>query len=428
MDNGFDYRNCWYPIAFSRDISTASITPFSVYDENFILLRGNDDSLTCLRDKCPHRAAKLSTGRMGQGIIECQYHGWQFDLNGKCLKIPQLEPHKEIPQRACVDSFQVRVVQGLVWFWYGTPGQDSTDDIPAVPDLDRGDTYSVDYIVDLPYDQSYLIENVIDVAHIHIAHHGIRGGGNRELALPLDFTIEQNSAKGIKAQFRSIGLPENTTSPLKAALVEFVAPNLVHYTSEYKDVSLISGLALYSLPLGQQRCRLLYRKYSNFFSGRERRKPRWLEHHNQNTILQQDMAIIIGQHETIEASNLELNELWLPIKTSDQLVLAYRRWLDEHGGNMPFFRGYRTSYRTPQSRDSAYPSDAYQIHTRHCRDCSNMHAGLVRLQKSLTWVLVILALVAISVEPGALKNTSLLVIVLSIAAMLGLSRFKKLFE
>lgn len=428
MADGFDYKNTWYPIAFSRDIALDSITPFSVYDDEFILLRDGDENLTCLRDRCPHRAAKLSTGKMQQGVIECQYHGWQFDMNGKCVKIPQLEPGAAIPQRACVESFQVAILQGLVWFWYGNREQANIAQVPTVPDLESGDTYSVDYVVDLPYDQSYLIENVIDVAHIHIAHHDIRGGGNRALALPLQFTIEHNSVHGIKAQFRSIGLPENTNSPLKAALVEFVAPNLIHYTSQYKDASLISGLALYSLPLGQQRCRLLYRKYSNFFSQKERRKPRWLEHYNQNTILQQDMAIIIGQHQAIERSNAELNKLWLPIKTSDQLVLAYRRWLDEHGKNLPFYRGYRSSRMPALAAGADNPSDSYQIHTRQCADCRKVHARSLVAMMVLKWSLLIFTLSAIYFESTILKHTALLMSVLSIGAIVGLSRFRKLFE
>ncbi len=428
MDSDLAYRNCWYPVAFIRDLARESITPFSLYDEDFILLRDHAGTLSCLRDRCPHRAAKLSTGKLDQGVIECQYHGWQFDLNGACVKIPQLDRHAQMPQSACVEHFRVVALQGLVWFWHGEREQAHVAAIPAIPAIDSGDTYTVDYIVDLPYDQGYLIENVIDVAHIHIAHHGIRGGGNRALALPLEFTVEENSVAGIKARFKSIGLPDNADNPLKTAQVEFVAPNLVHYTSVYKDSALSSGLALYSLPLGRHRCRLLYRKYSNFFSPRERRKPRWLEHHNQNTILQQDMAIIIGQHQAIESSNLELNKLWLPLKTSDQLVLAYRRWLDEFGSNLPSYRGYRTSRSPAQYSNTRYSSDVYQIHTRHCSDCSKMHARVMSLQGCLPWALAAWVLIALYVDSGTLKNVSLLMSVITIGALFGLARFRKLFE
>lgn len=36
------------------------------------------------------RLAKLSEGQLIDGRIECLYHGWQFEGNGKCVKIPQV--------------------------------------------------------------------------------------------------------------------------------------------------------------------------------------------------------------------------------------------------------------------------------------------------------------------------------------------------
>lgn len=428
MTEQFDHIKCWYPVAFLRDISPDSMTPFSVYDEDFVLLRSADNNLTCLQDKCPHRAAKLSAGKMAGDIIECQYHGWRFDLHGKCVKIPQLDPNIDIPARACVKTFQVVAIQGLVWFWFGDSTEANTELIPTIPELDNEDNFNVDYCVDLPYDQSYLIENVIDVAHIHIAHHGIRGGGHRELALPLDFKIEENSASGIKAQYKSIGLPEGANSPLKAAHIHFVAPNLIHYVSEYKNTSLNSGLALYSLPLGQQRCRLLYRKYGNFYSWKERITPRWLEHHTQNVILQQDMAIITGQYKTVEESDQELHKLWLPIKTSDQLVLAYRKWLDTHGTNLPFYRGYQTSHMPVKPATHTGPDDFKLIHTRHCSDCSKMHRVSTSLQKWLRVSAVLLALLAIWANSMPLKSSALLLATVSLGALFGVKRLKTIFK
>jgi hypothetical protein len=38
------------------------------------------------------RLAKLSEGQIVDGKLECLYHGWQFDGEGKCVKIPQVSP------------------------------------------------------------------------------------------------------------------------------------------------------------------------------------------------------------------------------------------------------------------------------------------------------------------------------------------------
>ncbi len=42
---------------------------------------------------CPHRLAPLSEGRIDeQGCLQCCYHGWSFNGDGSCARIPQAQP------------------------------------------------------------------------------------------------------------------------------------------------------------------------------------------------------------------------------------------------------------------------------------------------------------------------------------------------
>ena len=53
---------------------------------------------------CPHRGAALSDGEIRGHIVECGWHGWQFDVrNGECLTV-----------RERIRTFKVRVVEGKV--------------------------------------------------------------------------------------------------------------------------------------------------------------------------------------------------------------------------------------------------------------------------------------------------------------------------
>jgi phenylpropionate dioxygenase-like ring-hydroxylating dioxygenase large terminal subunit len=265
-----------------------------------------------------------------------------------------------------------------LWIWGGDADKADQALLPAAPTdkADSNDLFDVQFQMDLPYDQSYLIENIIDVAHIHIAHDGVRGGGKREAAKPLEFNLLESSIDGIKSTFRSMGLKRSNESPdIKGAQVQFVAPNLIRYASDYNQSDLIAGLDLYSIPLGKGRCRLLYRKYSNFTSWRERIKPRWVEHLTQCLILEQDMAVVIGQSEEIELADKELRDLWLPIKTSDRLVIEYRKWLDRFGGDMPFYQGFSTSKSGSQSRE-VKTDDRHALHTEICQSCSKLYSQL----------------------------------------------------
>ena len=327
------------------------------------------------------------------GRLECLYHGWQYDASGHCVSIPQLPQGSAIPARARAASYAVVERQGIVWVWPGESAEAAVDEIPVVPALDRPGFTSIDFMMDLPYGQSYLVENVIDIAHIHIAHDGIRGGGKRELAAPLQFTVLENSVRGIRSTFASIGDGAAREGPsLRGARVTFVAPNLVWYESDYVDAARASGLALYSLPLSESRCRLIYRAYSNFPRWRDRVTPRAAQHWTQCTILEQDMRVVMGQSEEIERAGEPMRDLWLPIKSSDALVIQYRKWLDAHGSSMPSGRGFETVRvnRATVSTSALPHTDRFRLHTSICASCSRAHRITVRASKALVASIVVL--------------------------------------
>ena len=73
-------------------------------------------------DRCPHRLAPLSEGRIDSqtGHLECCYHGWQFDADGACTAIPQaensqlLEKNKESMQETALPTCEAN---DLFWVW-----------------------------------------------------------------------------------------------------------------------------------------------------------------------------------------------------------------------------------------------------------------------------------------------------------------------
>ncbi|MBK8980528.1 MAG: aromatic ring-hydroxylating dioxygenase subunit alpha [Planctomycetes bacterium] len=366
----------WFPICFLRDLPRARLRRFTLHGQGHVLLRDGDD-VHCHVDRCPHRAARLSDGRVVGDTIECLYHGWRFARDGACVAIPQLPEQLGIPATACLQRRDVQVRQGMVFVWFGETPADA-DAVPTIPALD-GDVHSVDYTIDLPYDRDALIENVVDLAHIHIAHHGVRGGGIRRLAGPIDFEIDDlPDGGGFTASFRTrldAAQGPSTGASLTGARMSFRAPGLVHYESRYRDPALCSGLALYAVPIDRDRCRLLYRAYSSFPDAAAVRRPRWREHLFQNRLLEQDMAVVAGQAEDSRRDGRALREQWLPLKTSDALVIRFRRWIDDLGAA----RGDRLGFvaEPPPPRRGACDSpagaelrDRLHMHTTQCVDCS----------------------------------------------------------
>ena len=135
----YDWRRKWYAVCFEENLpANPATTPmaWSVYGQPIVLWKDGDGKLRAVEDSCKHRRAALSEGRIRDGKLECLYHGWQFQHDGECVTIPQLPEGAPIPRAACLSTFPVRVVEGIVWVC-PTPStkwrQSSTDGHELVP-------------------------------------------------------------------------------------------------------------------------------------------------------------------------------------------------------------------------------------------------------------------------------------------------------
>lgn len=387
----------WVPCAFVVDLPAAGLLRVEVRGVGFVLFRDAQGDPAALRDVCPHRKARLSDGRWCEGRVECGYHGWSFDGDGSCRAIPQLEAGRPIPAAARARAVPVQVAQGLIWLFDGDPDRAEASRVPTIEALDDPACRSVDFAMDLPYGADYLIENVLDYAHIHVAHDGTMGGGARELAGPLAFEIEDLGADGFRGRLGALRDGQLDAGPgIASAGVAFGAPGLVHYHTAFAD-GRFSGLALYAVPIHRpgapRRCRLFYRAYGNHWRWRDRLRPRFVSHLHLCHLLEEDMGIIRGQAAELDGEGAAaLGAQWLPLKTSDALVLEFRRWVDEHGA------GLRASgLRSPRpegevASDTSAATDRWSLHTRTCLGCQKA-VEWVRIARRLAVVVSLAALV-----------------------------------
>src|SRR3954454_24991061 len=106
-------RQHWHPVAGSDTVRDA---PFAarLLGEDIVLWRDPEGAVHAWPDRCPHRGARLSLGRVENGHLECPYHGGQVAASGQCVQVPAL-PTFVPPATHCVKGFEARELHGLVW-------------------------------------------------------------------------------------------------------------------------------------------------------------------------------------------------------------------------------------------------------------------------------------------------------------------------
>jgi phenylpropionate dioxygenase-like ring-hydroxylating dioxygenase large terminal subunit len=109
----------WYVVAKSADIAAGAILAIKALGRDLVLWRGADGQLNCVADRCPHRGARLSHGRVREDGIACRYHGVTVDGAGRICDVPALGK-SGLNGRAAVTSYAVREMSGGVFAYFGS--------------------------------------------------------------------------------------------------------------------------------------------------------------------------------------------------------------------------------------------------------------------------------------------------------------------
>jgi phenylpropionate dioxygenase-like ring-hydroxylating dioxygenase large terminal subunit len=174
------YINFWYPVCQSSTLTDKPLQQ-RMLGQDFVLFRDEHGSAHCLSNTCTHRGGSLSGGRIKGDCLECPYHGWQFDGDGSCRRIPSLGANAKIPSRARVDAYPTQERYGLVFAFLGDLHEEERPPLMLITEYGQdgpreGWTATIQEF-EWGFDYKRSMENGIDPAHNEYVHptHGFSG-------------------------------------------------------------------------------------------------------------------------------------------------------------------------------------------------------------------------------------------------------------
>jgi phenylpropionate dioxygenase-like ring-hydroxylating dioxygenase large terminal subunit len=80
----------WYPVARAAEVGTTPL-PVGAAGRPYVVVRLRPGGeVAAFPARCPHRLVPLAAGAVVDGRLQCTYHGWRFDAEGRCVDIPSL--------------------------------------------------------------------------------------------------------------------------------------------------------------------------------------------------------------------------------------------------------------------------------------------------------------------------------------------------
>lgn len=165
-------RHCWQPVARLQDLKHGPQRAVLLGEALAVFLTESGKAAV-VADRCAHRGASLSMGKVEGESIQCPYHGWEWaGGDGTCTRIPSLPDQSQIAPRARVPAFPAREQWGLVWTVLDEP----LGELPTLPWFDAGEwTWGHGTPFELPVGFGLMIENFRDVSHFAFVHQATLG-------------------------------------------------------------------------------------------------------------------------------------------------------------------------------------------------------------------------------------------------------------
>ncbi len=215
----------WYPAGFSNEIGRKRPVARTILGVPLAVFRDDAGAPHALLDRCPHRNVPLSMGTVNaQGALQCRYHGWSFDGEGRCRGIPGLP----IVDAATCDKpgrraapFPTVEQDGIVWVWM------SPDTAPTVQPFALPQAHWQGYLTvrrQTPIHGSLYstLENILDVPHTSFLHGGLFRQPEKKHAIT---AVIKRDEHGVCAEYvgepRPSGLAARIISPSGGVVTHF---------------------------------------------------------------------------------------------------------------------------------------------------------------------------------------------------------------
>ena len=208
------FRKFWYPVIPISELADEPKS-FELLEQPIVLWLDSEGKPAAVEDRCCHRTAKLSLGKVVDGNICCAYHGWTFDSSGSCVCVPQnqnkgISPSYKVKAYHCVEKY------GYAWVCL----EDAIMEIPEIPEASDPKFRSIpEFYETWNCAGLRVMENELDMAHPTFVH--TTTFGSEEHLIPdlmefeeTDFGLYYKSVLGVtnpEAQQKNLQMEENKT-------------------------------------------------------------------------------------------------------------------------------------------------------------------------------------------------------------------------
>src|SRR5712692_296185 len=109
-------RRYWQPVCVAGELTVEKPKKrVTVMGEDLVIFRSSEGRYGCMAESCAHRGCSLYYGFIEPEGIRCAYHGWKYDVTGRCLEIPSEGPNGTYKDHIRHPAYSVQELGGVLF-------------------------------------------------------------------------------------------------------------------------------------------------------------------------------------------------------------------------------------------------------------------------------------------------------------------------
>ncbi|MCO5785252.1 hypothetical protein DHB74_02660 [Pseudomonas sp. G11-1] len=163
----------WFGVLFSDEIACEEVKAIKYFNKDYVVFRGKSGEVSILDAHCPHLGAHLGGGTCEGETIKCPFHGWAFDMSGKCVDIPYCDRIPVKAKKGELKKYPVRELNQVIHMWFDPNGNEPTWEIPEGEGMNGQSGWTKWYFKRwrIKTQGKEIIENLVDGPHFAHVHH-----------------------------------------------------------------------------------------------------------------------------------------------------------------------------------------------------------------------------------------------------------------
>jgi phthalate 4,5-dioxygenase oxygenase subunit len=210
---GTTLRRYWIPALLARELPQPDCPPVRVtlLGERLVAFRDSAGRVGLVEEFCPHRRASLWFGRNEEGGLRCVYHGWKFDVEGRCLE--QMNEPEPFCHKVHLTAYPTVELGEVVWAYLGP-----REKMPPPPKFEWTQVPASHRHVSKVWEECnwlQALEGGIDTSHAPILHRTLRPD-TKHPGVPVQGPFVRGKAPTLEVDITDYGYRYVGIRPLEA--------------------------------------------------------------------------------------------------------------------------------------------------------------------------------------------------------------------